>query len=99
MGRHDALGPLGRADAHRLAGRQDAALADARDALATAQALQGSKPHSFRTGLAFLSLAQLHGDRGDAPSTKDFAQRALAQLSNSVDSGHPALQIARRLCA
>jgi len=92
-------GLLGRADAHRLAGRHDAALADARDALATAQALQGSKPYSFRTGLAFLSLAQLHGDRGDAPSTKDFAQRALAQLSNSVDNGHPALQIARRLCA
>ncbi|MFO1316312.1 MAG: serine/threonine-protein kinase [Burkholderiales bacterium] len=91
------VGLLGRADAHGAAGRRDAAVADVDDALALAQALQGTKPHSLRTGLAALALARLHRERGDLAATRAAAGLAATQLAGSVDPGHAALAAARRL--
>ena len=58
-------GLLGRSEAHRAAGRIDAALADASDALELARTLQGTKSHSFRTDLAALAKARLLQEKSE----------------------------------
>jgi len=88
---------LGRSQAHRRLRALPAALADAQDALALAEKLQGGKPHSFRTGLAWLALAQLQRQQHDAAAAQRAADMALVQLAHAVDAEHPALAEASRM--
>jgi eukaryotic-like serine/threonine-protein kinase len=88
---------LGRARAHERAGRLERARADADAALAMAQLLQGSRPWSFRTGLARLQLARLAAAEGDAEGAHREASAAMPHLEYNLDAGHPALAQARML--
>jgi len=92
-------GWLGRAEAHRVAGATGAAQADADAALALAQKLQGGKPHSFRTGLAWLARARVAQDEGREDGAREDAVNALRHLEATVDAGHWALAEARALAA
>ena len=92
-------GWLGRAEAHRVAGATGAAQADADAALALAQKLQGGKPHSFRTGLAWLARARVARDEGQEDGAREDAANALRHLEATVDAGHWALAEARALAA
>ncbi len=93
------VGWLGRAEAHRVAAATGAARADADDALALAQELQGGKPHSFRTGLAWLARARIAQDEGREDAAREDAAKALGHLEATVDAGHRALAAARALAA
>ena len=88
---------LGRSGALLSAGRIDPAEADARAALEMAQQLQGRKPASFRTGLAWLALARVSAARDQAAEARQLAASALPQLKATLDGSHPALAEARRL--
>jgi len=70
---------------------------DAREGLDFARRFQGRKPASFRTGLAYLMMARIHQEQGDSAAAREAARTAVEQLSNSMDSAHPALVLARRL--
>lgn len=71
--------------------------ADAVDALAMAQLLQGSRPWSFRTGLARLQLARLAEAKGDVDAARREAAAALPHLEYNLDAGHSALAQVRML--
>jgi tetratricopeptide (TPR) repeat protein len=88
---------LGRAGALLLSSQNDAAMEDARKALDFARRLQGSKPASFRTGLACLMMARIHDRRGDLAAVSQSARTAVEQLAKGVDRNHPALSLAHRL--
>ena len=88
---------LDRSAAHLQAGQLQAAESDARQALQMAQRLQGRKPASFRTGLAWLAIARARQALGDAATASRHAAAALAQLRPTLDASHPALAEARRL--
>ncbi len=88
---------LDRSAAHLQAGQLQAAESDARQALQMAQRLQGRKPASFRTGLAWLAIARARQALGDAAAASRHAAAALAQLRPTLDASHPALAEARRL--
>lgn len=90
-------GWLGRAEAHRVAGAIGAARADADDALALAQKLQGGKPHSFRAGLAWLARARVAQDEGRRDGAGEDAAKALVHLEATVDASHWAIAGARAL--
>ena len=94
-GRADAL--LGRAAAYEAAGRLDAAMTDARDALQMAVRLQGRQRASFRTGLAWLAIARLSGAKGNVEDARREATKALSQLEKTMDSTHPSLSVAGKL--
>lgn len=73
------------------------ALESAQGAKAQATALQGGKPHSFRTALAAVAVARAHAAAVAAEAARAEAREALAMLAESVDMGHPAFAIARSL--
>lgn len=79
--------------------RDDAALAleSARRAKDQATALQGGKPHSFRTALASVALARSHAAAGAGEAARAEAREAIALLAESVDANHRACAIARGL--
>lgn len=91
------MGLLGKSDAHCLAGRLDLARADTSDALELAQQLQVDKRRSFRTGLAWLALAQLSAETGHLDDARREAVSAISQLENNVEDDHPGLLRARVL--
>ena len=86
-----------RSTAQQRAGLLEAALADARAARNLARRLQGDKPTSVRTGLAWLAIAQLLSDAGKADDARRESAQALRQLQDAVDADHPALEQARAL--
>ncbi len=90
---------LGRSRAHCVAGAPDAGQTDARDALAFARQLQGQRPSSFRTGLAWLALAQAQAQLGAVVQARASAHDAVAALVAQMDSRHPALADARALAS
>jgi tetratricopeptide (TPR) repeat protein len=93
----NAAALLGRAGAYLLSGRVEASEADARAALAMSKGLQGRKPASFRTGLAWLAIARARSASADKDGAAQAAAAALAQLEPTVAAGHPALAQARHL--
>lgn len=62
-----------------------------------AQLLQGSRPWSFRTGLARLQLARLAEAKGDVDAARREAAAALPHLEYNLDAGHSALAQVRML--
>jgi hypothetical protein len=86
-----------RAMARQRAGDWVAGIADARAGLEIARRLQGDKPTSVRTGMAFLAIAQLSADAGKLDDARREAASALRQLQEAVDPCHPALEQARAL--
>ena len=75
----------------------DAALVDARRALAIAQALQGAALHSSLTGLGESLLAQLHLAAGDRPAANALLQRAIPHLRAILGDAHPETRLAHDL--
>jgi hypothetical protein len=65
--------------------------------LKLAQQAQGGLPHSDRTGMAWLMLAQVFAKQGDAAAARNAVQAVLDNLSSTVDDGHPVLLEARQL--
>jgi len=73
------------------------ALDDAHQALALGRELQGGKPYSNRTGLAYFALAKILEKQGNVSEAKSALESAVWHLSNTVDPSHPALLQARQL--
>jgi tetratricopeptide (TPR) repeat protein len=102
---HGSSGPsafaprLGKAEAELLAGNATGAAADAQAALEIATSLQGSLPHSNRTGLAWLMLGRALRETGESVRAHAAFESATRHLSNTVVPEHPALLEARRLLA
>ena len=89
---------LARAEAHGMAGQTEAAQADADDARSLAVKLQGSKPGSLRTGLAWLQRARMLAQGGDGEQAVFAAGQAVRQFEAvSVACTHPAVEEARGL--
>ena len=76
---------VGRADSLLRLGQLDAALADARQAIALAESLQGGTRYSPRTGAARLELGLVLQARGDAAGAADAFKAAVDHLSHTVD--------------
>ena len=78
-----------RAELESQQGEGRLAEADARKALQVAQGLQGGKPFSGDTGLAYLTLGSILRQTGDLREAHSAFQGALDHLTNSVGAGHP----------
>ena len=90
---------LGGAEAELLAGDAAAAVATARRALGTAQAMQGGIPYSNRAGLSYLMLGRASSALGERDAAHQAFAAAVTNLANTVDADHPALLEARLLLA
>jgi hypothetical protein len=77
-------------------GDAEAAMADAQRALQMARALQGSRAHSSLTGLALLSVSQVHLHQGADAEARLAAAQALSHLSVVLGNEHPDTQLAQR---
>lgn len=88
---------LGKAEAELLAGNASGAASNAQLALGMATSLQGGVPYSNRTGLAWLMLGRALREGGKSVEAHAAFEVATRHLSNTVDTGHPALLEARRL--
>jgi eukaryotic-like serine/threonine-protein kinase len=93
----NATALIARADVNLQAGRLAEAESDARTALARAQSLQAGLPFSSKTGLAWFILARVLTAQGDKEHAAAALKNAVENLSQTVDSGHPALRSARQL--
>jgi eukaryotic-like serine/threonine-protein kinase len=78
-----------RAELESQQGEGRLAEADARKALQVAQGLQGGKPFSGDTGLAYLTLGSILRQTGDLPEAHSALQAAVDHLTNSVGADHP----------
>jgi eukaryotic-like serine/threonine-protein kinase len=88
---------LGKAEIELATGHSAAAIREARQALQTASAIQGSLPYSNQTGLAALMLGRALQSQGDRARAQQALQTAITHLSNTVDANHPELARAQRL--
>ena len=88
---------IGRASSELAQGKADAALEDARSAIAIAESLQGAKQYSVRTGGARLELAQVLQARGDVAGAANAANTAVEHLSHTVDDRQVQFAAAREL--
>ncbi|MBS0420860.1 MAG: serine/threonine protein kinase [Proteobacteria bacterium] len=88
---------LGKAEANLLAGDANTAAQDARAALDKATILKGDLPWSFRSGMASLMLGRALNQMGDHQAAREAIQAAVQHLSNTVDTDHPDLVLARQL--
>jgi eukaryotic-like serine/threonine-protein kinase len=93
-GRGMAVAPLVRAlsfraDAQLGKGDANAAIADARRALAISRRLQGDKPASSLTGLSLLTIARIEESRGDREAARLAAKEALPHLRETLGPEHP----------
>lgn len=86
-----------RAELESGQGEGKLAEADARKALQVAQDLQGGKPFSGDTGLAYLTLGSILLQSGDVRGSHAALQAAVDHLSNSVGAEHPDTLRARGL--
>jgi serine/threonine protein kinase/tetratricopeptide (TPR) repeat protein len=87
---------LARSELNMREGRVEDAGADARQALAVSQMLQGGIAYSSRTGLAWLMIGRVRSAQGDAPAAHAAFQTAVDHLSHTVDANYPALLDAQR---
>jgi eukaryotic-like serine/threonine-protein kinase len=101
-----AMASTSLASAHRLRALAELgddhlqeALADAQTAVDMSEAQRGDKPFSAWVGQAKLALGQILQARGEIAGSQAAYADAVAQLANSVDTDHPALQQARELLA
>lgn len=78
-----------RAEAALALARHDDALADAREALAIAQRLQGGKPHSDQAGLAWLTLGRAELAAGRPGAARQAFEQAAAHLAASTGADSP----------
>jgi serine/threonine-protein kinase len=78
-----------RAELESRQGNGKLAEADARKALQVAQGLQGGKPFSGDTGLAYLTLGGILRQTGDVAGAQAALQAAVDHLTNSVGADHP----------
>lgn len=78
-------------------GDVEAAIGDAREALAIAQRLQGGKPHSDTAGSAWLLLGRAERAAGRHAEARAALQQAAEQLEAAADPGHPEARQARAL--
>lgn len=88
---------IGRAETGLREGRLELAASDAQEALRLARALQGSIPHSVRTGQAWLIEGEVRARQGDPAGAREAFAAAVDQLSHSADPAHPALKRALAL--
>ena len=88
---------VGRADSSLRLGQLDAALADARQAIAVAESLQGGTRYSPRTGAARLELGLVLKARGDAAGAADAFKAAVDHLSHTVDAAQWQFVMSRAL--
>lgn len=88
---------IGRAETGLHEGRLELAASDAQEALRLARSLQGSIPHSVRTGLAWLIEGEVRARQGDPTGAREAFAAAVDQLSHSADAAHPALKRALAL--
>jgi tetratricopeptide (TPR) repeat protein len=72
---------------------------DAEDALAIGERLQHGRPHSLRTGQAWLLLARAEAAGGDAAAARAAATRALPHLAAMLFDTHGDVRAARELAA
>ncbi len=94
-----AMALIDRAEANLDDGKLQEAAADAREALAITEALQGGEPYSNRTGLAWLMLGRVLTREGSTSEATTALRAAVEHLSNTVDPTNPAAQQAQRLLA
>jgi len=101
-----AVGATSLSTAHRLraiaelgAGDLDQALEDAKTAVGMSERQRGDKPYSAWLGQAKLVLGQVLQAKGLNPDAQAAYSDAVAQLTMSVGTDHPALQQARALLA
>jgi serine/threonine-protein kinase len=80
-------------------GHVEAALGDARRALANAQQLQGANAHSSVTGLGWLLLARLLDETHDRAGADAAAQHAIDHLDAMLGEDHPETRRASSLKA
>jgi tetratricopeptide (TPR) repeat protein len=88
-----------RAEIEAKKGERDVAKADAQKALQIAEGMQGGKPYSDDTGLAYLSLGRVLQLSGDPEGARAALQSAALHLGNSVGEDHPDTRTAQRLLA
>ncbi len=86
-----------RAEALQALGEHGAALRDAQAALRITQQAQSDRRHSLRTGQAWLLLARIKLDAGDAAGARADAAQAAAHLETMLDEGHPDRALAKKL--
>jgi serine/threonine-protein kinase len=94
-----ATAVLVRAELNLRERRLAAAEADARRALTFAQTTQGDLRFSSRTGTAWLMLGRVLGGQRRATEAHAAFQAAIANLSDTVDAGHPLLLMAREMAS
>jgi tetratricopeptide (TPR) repeat protein len=88
---------LGKAETELAARNAAEAERNARRGLQWATSLQGNLPHSNQTGLAWLVLGRALQELGERVQARKAFEAAVVNLSNTVDSDHPALLQARQL--
>jgi tetratricopeptide (TPR) repeat protein len=91
------IGPLanalyGRGDIHLRAGDAQAALADAKRALAISRTIQGQKRASAHTGLSLALLSRIEDSHGNAVEAAKLAREAAVQLREALGPEHPETQ-------
>lgn len=86
-----------RAEAAATLGDTEVADADLRAALALAESLRGTRPHSFHSGSVLLRRALLEQQRGHAAAARDAAAGALEHLRGSAGAAHAETRRAQRL--
>ena len=59
--------------------------------------MQGNLPYSDDTGLSWLALGRAEQQLGDGAEAQRAFANAELHLSNTVDSDHPMLKLAREL--
>ena len=101
-----AAGSTSISTAHRLRaiaelglGDLDQALEDAKTAVGMSERQRGDKPYSAWLGQSELVLGQVLQAKGQAPDAQAAYSEAVAQLTMSVGTDHPALRQARALLA
>jgi tetratricopeptide (TPR) repeat protein len=88
---------LARAETGLREGRVELAATDAQEALRLARSMQGSMPHSVRTGQAWLLEGDVRARQGAPDIARDAYAAAVDHLSHSADPAHPALKRALAL--
>ncbi len=78
-----------RAEAALALSRPADARSDARDALAIAQRLQGGKPHSDQTGLAWITLGRAEQAAGRGAAARQAFEQAAAHLVAATGADSP----------
>ncbi|WP_341889066.1 serine/threonine-protein kinase [Variovorax sp. YR752] len=78
-----------RAEAALALARHEEALADAREALAIAQRLQGGKPHSDQAGLAWITLGRAQSAAGSAAAARSAIAQGVAHIMAATGGDSP----------